>query len=756
MMPIALALLFSLCAGDPPAALRFDFEAAPIGEALPDPWVIPPAIVSLGGRAEIVDVADGGAGHCMKAVAAGSNAPGNVMFDIDAGAWRGRRVRVASRLRASADAAGLMWIRVMRPDDFGFFDNMNDHPAVATAWQTYETIGEVAGDATRILCGVVALRGDVWVDDFTLEVFGEGRDQAPAAITDRGLGNLVALTRLLGYVRHFHPADPALAVDWSRFARQAVREVEPAIDADDLRDRLLALLQPIAPTVQIWTGTAADAPPPSAVPADATQVIGVRHLGLGKTLETDAGDATEDADQLLTPFRSLLLREPLDLAAADRRIAAPGSAVVVELPGGVACRVPISLYADAMGTLPRVAPRARDGELAPFDPADRSSRLAGVMATWNLFQHFHPYRDLAAQSWSEVLPGSLRRAATEAGPVALLRTLEEMIATRRDGQAVVISKSLAPRFALPMRTRWLEGELVVVQVDPTADGQVSVGEAIRAIDGVPMAELWASVEPRVAASNVGFLAFALPSLLTTFRSAGTTTLRLAAADGSERDVALERVAGQDLRLERGRPAAGAELAQGIVYCDLVALAPEALPELLPALAAARGLVLDLRGLPGPAAANVLPHLSDQTLHSTWWDSPVFLQPDQRGVAWERSRWTIEPAAPTFTRNVAFLIDASVLGYGETLAEVIARHQLGDLVGETTAGANGNVNSMDLSADLEVRFTGVRVTSSDGSTYIGAGIAPTHPVPVTRASVRAGRDLQLEAAIELVAERLRGG
>ncbi|HXU32474.1 MAG TPA: hypothetical protein VN851_18050, partial [Thermoanaerobaculia bacterium] len=46
-------------------------------------------------------------------------------------------------------------------------------------------------------------------------------DVPPRPVTEQGLANLTALTRLIGYVRYFHPSDQAAALsnaDWDALA----------------------------------------------------------------------------------------------------------------------------------------------------------------------------------------------------------------------------------------------------------------------------------------------------------------------------------------------------------------------------------------------------------------------------------------------------------------------------------------------------------------------------------------------------------
>lgn len=71
------------------------------------------------------------------------------------------------------------------------------------------------------------------------------------------------------------------------------------------------------------------------------------------------------------------------------------------------------------------------------------------------------------------------------------------------------------------------------------------------------------------------------------------------------------------------------------------------------------------------------------------------------------------------------------------------------MGETTAGTNGDVNTLRLLGDYSLTWTGMRVLEQDGTPHHGVGIKPTVEVHRTVAGVRAGRDEQLEAALKVV-------
>ncbi|HSG38313.1 MAG TPA: peptidase S41, partial [Thermoanaerobaculia bacterium] len=77
------------------------------------------------------------------------------------------------------------------------------------------------------------------------------------------------------------------------------------------------------------------------------------------------------------------------------------------------------------------------------------------------------------------------------------------------------------------------------------------------------------------------------------------------------------------------------------------------------------------------------------------------------------------------------------------------YRLGEIVGSTTAGTNGNVNTVRLPGNYFMGFTGMQVLKHDGSRYHGVGVHPTVPVSRTLKGVSEGRDEVLEKAIEVV-------
>ena len=180
-----------------------------------------------------------------------------------------------------------------------------------------------------------------------------------------------------------------------------------------------------------------------------------------------------------------------------------------------------------------------------------------------------------------------------------------------------------------------------------------------------------------------------------------------------------------------------------------------LAQLLPRLQAAKGIVFDLRGYPGAAAYELLSHLTDKELTSARWRVPIVTLPDrEQWDEWnERGRWSIEPKAPRLGAPVVFVTDGRAVSYAESILGVVEAYRLGEIVGSTTAGTNGNINPFVLPGGFTVNWTGMQVLKHDGSPHHGVGIHPTLRISPTAEGIRQGKDEVLDAAVRVLRRKV---
>lgn len=736
------------------------FDRANLGQA-PAGWGLPPAVAEGGWRAEIVEGETPGS-RAVRLFRSedGTGEFGNLMRRIPARALRGWRVRLEARLALEPADSGdraQMWLRVDRMGgQMGDFDNMHDRPVSDRTWTDVAIVADVAEDAEWLAIGFMALgsgRSALLAADVRARVIGAAGEGnvAAAPLGADACERVAAFVRLSGALRYFHPALPAVATDWLAFDVCGIDAAIATRSPDDLATRLRALVEPIAPTVQVWVGTPTDAPEPIALGSTAgARLAGLVHDGLGKKLDDAAGRAL---------YSSRRVVEDSALPADQRELPDPPCDSILALGSGICARIPHVLPLPAEGSLPpqQGAPAPQPDRPAGWKPSlgDRSVRLAAVGTAWNILQHFYPYWDVVDVDWSAELPVALEAAAQTAGE-QMLGVLERLVTAAQDGHGFVQSTQ-GPRLrhTIPVLAEWIEGQLVVTAVAPGTT-PLARGDAILAIAGAPVDEIYAAVAAGIPASTEGFRRVrAVPHMLAWGEGGGAVAVAVRSPDGATRTETVGRV---DIfeapELAVDRPRLAAEIAPGIRYVDLDGLAWEALEPHLDELAASSGLVFDLRGYPGSAGKSLLHHLTKQTMFSAHFQVPRLLKPDQQDVQYLESRWTVDPQQPRLPANVAFITDARAISYAESCLAIVEAYELGEIVGAATAGTNGNINRAELPGGFVMIWTGMRVVKHDGKTvHQGVGVAPTIPCAPTIAGIAAGRDELLERAAAAVAERV---
>lgn len=743
------------------------FEAG--GEGVPAEWNQPEAMLIP--ASDAFDVAiDAEAAHSgkfgAKIVARKSGVDtnrdyGRLRQSVTADAFRGRCARLTGWLRLNGVTAGSagLFLRIDgdNPEQPLAFDNMTSWGLSGTTrWTKVEVTLPVPREAQRVVFGASLFGGgSVWVDDLELVAIEceSPAGEAARPLEGRALDNLVAFARLLGYVRFFHPSDEAASANWDALAISGVRAVETADSPAALAAALQSHFAHVAPTARVVvTGQALELHPAlAAQPAGQHRIIAWEHLGCG-LISTVAQPSVYRSTR--NDAGAGLLRRAIGGAAHSNmpKIDQPWT---VDLPGGVTVAVPMALYADASGTLPHQAqadaPQSTDEEpsvLRRVSADDRAVRLAAVVLAWNVFQHFYPYFDVVPTDWHAELRSALSAAATDADEEAFSRTLRRLVARLHDGHGSVVSVSDRRRYVLPIAIDIVDEVVVVTAVhESVAPGvDLKVGDVLASLNGRPTSELLAELEGQISAATPGWM-----------RTRQCTELLLGAPSSKARlEVRRDEQAPHETVLAYGgnfahesRPEPIAQVQPGIWYVDIDRIHDGDFIAALDDLKTARGLVFDLRGYPRRLSPIVLSHLIDQKIDCARWNVPIVTRPDRTDLQWQFSNWPVLPSAPRLTKNVAFIIGGGAISYAETYMGMVEHYKLAAIVGEPTAGTNGNVNPFTVPGGYTIAWTGMKVLKHDGSQHHGVGIHPTVPVRRTIAGIRAGRDEFLERAIEAV-------
>jgi len=710
------------------------FEVGSRGQ-VPTGWLNPTS--QYGYTAKLTDQNPKSGALCAVIEFTGQGQPtgfGNLMQAVDATPYRGKQVRFKAAVRtesAGNQGRAQMWVRVDRPGAvMGFFDNMNDRPIHSAQWSYYEILGDIEEDAQGLSFGVITFgMGSVWVDDVSIEIMGNAQKaEAARPVDDRGLQNLIAFSRLFGYVRHFYPGNEAARTDWESFAIDGVRAVEGAKTPSELVAILASLFRPVAPTVQVYLSNNAPQMSATVLPPGNQTTVKVkvwRHHGFG----TGAQDSIYKSNLLIVEMPAAKVPKPYE----------------ADLGGGLRCRVPLALFVSADETeIPHPpARKKRTGD-------DRATRLADVIMAWNVFQHFYPYFDVVKTDWPAALETALKSAATDRDAPAFVYTLRRLVAALHDGHGHAYSSVNGATYPLPVSWDWIEDRLVITNV-PKAQGQdIARGDFVVAINGKPVAQALADTERLISGATPQWILFnALREVGLGIKDEQVTLeIESYGKPGKSHQVILKRDV-SPMDLAEPRPDRIKELEPGIFYVDPGRTSDDDWNKALPQLSKASGIVFDMRGYP-TLSPNFLSYLSEKSMTSAQWHIPNVSFPDRKDLQFERGgEWNLPPRTPYLAARKAFITDGRAISYAESCMGIVEYYKLGEIVGGPTAGTNGNINPFTLPGGYTLVWTGMKVLKHDGSQHHGVGIRPTIPVSRTRAGVAAGRDELLERAVQAV-------
>jgi hypothetical protein len=561
--------------------------------------------------------------------------------------------------------------------------------------------------------------------------------------------DLRAFAKLYGYVRFFHPSDEASKIDWDKFAIYGAGKVRQAKNTEELKTVLEELFKPVAPTMQLYSEGETPKDIFSMFPKDTAglHVTAWQHLGKGsgseynlyKSMRID--EQSPDSDHLFQKYPHI------------------GESIKKKLDGDIFCQIPLALYTGSTGKLgkdtnypfPKLEKELDTIHLYDLPDNNVDIHVADIVITWNTMQHFFPYFDVSGTDWDAELTKALQAALTDSLDKPFFIAFKKMMAALNDGHGFTAWNRVSlGDLKLPCILDWIENNVVVTT---TFDSNAFVpGDVIKTIDDVKAEDELRYQEDLISGSPQ----WKRVSALRYFGSSDTVTQAHVTLirNGKEVNETFKRIYVAYPHHYDHTPIE--KLPDDIYYIDLRQVSGAVLKEEEKILSkgskniSAKGFIFDMRGYPTDAAKHLLCHLNDDTIHSAWFLIPEIIYPDHENiVGYDSLRWTLPPEYPRFRGKIVFLTNANAFSYGESIMETVDNYKLGTIVGEPTAGVNGDINPFRLPDGLSVTWTGLRVVNNDGSQVDIIGTKPTISVKRTIQGVKEGRDEVLEKAIALI-------
>ena len=429
-----------------------------------------------------------------------------------------------------------------------------------------------------------------------------------------------------------------------------------------------------------------------------------------------------------------------------------GEVVNKPLDSGLFCQIPLALYSDEHGTIGKndsypfatLSAQLEKIDIYQLTPEDQCLRLADVIIAWNVFQHFYPYFDVVDVDWDSELTDALRRAMRDRSREDFLYTLRRLIARLQDGHGGVGLRWHLPRVRLPIEVDWIENQVVITAAANSI--KLRNGDVIISVDGVRAEEALSNDEESISGSPQ----WKRYKALGRFGSGEPGTMASLLIRRGSRTFKVDVERGNKHKVSKTSKPIIDEIQDGVYYVDLTKAAMKEIDEMIDTLAKARGVVFDVRGYPNSNHDVICNLLRKEDISDSWMRVPQIIYPDfENVVGYQNYSWGLKPKQPRIKGKVVFLTDGRAISYAESFMSFIEHYRLGEIVGQPTAGTNGNLNTFALPGEYGVIWTGMKVVKHDGSQHHLIGIQPTVPVQRTIHGVIEGRDEFLEKALEII-------
>ena len=196
-----------------------------------------------------------------------------------------------------------------------------------------------------------------------------------------------------------------------------------------------------------------------------------------------------------------------------------------------------------------------------------------------------------------------------------------------------------------------------------------------------------------------------------------------------------------------------EMGDGIWYLNLDVIEMDTINALMSELDQSKAIICDLRGYPNGNHDFIRHLMSVNDTSKSWMQIPQIVYPDHKNVVGYISYNWMEFMKPQKAylgdKDIVFIIDGRAISYAESYMGYVEGYNLATIIGQPTAGTNGNVNLYYLPGGFRITWTGMKVLKHDGSQHHGIGILPDIYVEKTIQGVKDGNDEYLEKALELV-------
>lgn len=424
----------------------------------------------------------------------------------------------------------------------------------------------------------------------------------------------------------------------------------------------------------------------------------------------------------------------------------PGEFIEFSPIPGLFCRMPIALYADSISTYPKSSVEKFQLSTRPkgftINPNDRTSRIAVSIISWNIYRLFNLFVD--EKVWDKALSEALLSSATITGVLPFQSVLQKLSSYLNDSQARVWNVNEKFSYALPFLWKWVNNKLLVTEVSPEQNF-VGLGDEITSINGVLSGKYLNNIMQFISGNNPEWRITRALANIRAGSENSSSKLTIKDKRNNEKELIVPKSIYLGDLNEKRLPELS-KIGEKTIYLDLTRITDKIFKILIDSMRLADNIVFDLRGTT-TMSEHFLGFFIDKNVPSLEWKLPIRTGPKPELLSYTTFTGEIKSRPILLHKKVIFLMDERSIGFSEAILSLASKLKIGQLIGTSSAGTAGEVESFKIPANYNCSWTGIFL--SENGKLINSGVSPTIEVVPTMGSIIEGRDEVLETALNML-------
>ncbi|REG96364.1 S41 family peptidase [Flavobacterium aquicola] len=377
----------------------------------------------------------------------------------------------------------------------------------------------------------------------------------------------------------------------------------------------------------------------------------------------------------------------------------------------------------------------------------KGSRILMLFAYWNLVEYYFPYKYVMDQKWDKTLEQILPLVIAAKDQNDFYLTMKKLAAKLNDSHVdfFIYESSKSKRIVVyfPAKCKIIDDKMVVTEI--TGDSlavadHIKVGDVITKINDKTIKELIEENRDIVAASNE---AYYLNKAVELFLRSDSEQVKVEFLKNGKHETKLmtwfEYHESHRNEFKKGAMKKKEKfklLDSNVGYVDMGVLKNKDIPAMIEVLGSAKAIVFDMRNYPNETFDGIINFLSPHKKEFAIYTYPYLNYPGR--FFWREGTICGSENKGNYKGKVIVLLNEDSISQSEWTAMCFQTAGNTTIIGSQTAGADGNVFTLDFSGFF-TRYSGIGVYYPDKRETQRIGIIPDIEVKPTIKGIQEGKD-----------------